>query len=413
MMTANGTVTLRPKEVVPVYREEWDATVEDYKYDLFNRDFVSRNGVIYQVKKQRVNEFVPAGLDPAGENGEDYWEAFNNLAPSVANFLIIVDEDGVPATLLSGGRIQARFLNIGSLNMSETRLWGGAEPMTGKGLALINDPGDRKFAVYNDANNYVEMFMRDDEWGLKGVVGGNVEHPVFQLGSTNTIGGFEITNSRIGSFYDGSDSTAGDGMSLYDFAVKFKSNSENDDRFAALGTQVFPSSTAQPTLLRLELTRTAGDLGNILAYLSCSGATGNLGSRNIALQVANGDVDITNGDIVVDNGSIKGKIVHEVKAGNFSTASVSSKLRYFLHHSTANVSRAMDDSWGVNGQVLTIVNCDNDNYNLTLTNVWQFNKSGGVTGASIEMTDGGAEVTLIKYGGKWLFAGRSGNAKFN
>lgn len=301
MMTANGTVTLRPKEVVPVYREEWDATVEDYKYDLVNRDFVSRNGVIYQVKKQRVNEFVPAGLDPAGENGEDYWEAFNNLAPSVANFLIIVDEDGVPATLLSGGRIQARFLNIGSLNMSETRLWGGAEPMTGKGLALINDPGDRKFAVYNDANNYVEMFMRDDEWGLKGVVGGNVEHPVFQLGSTNTIGGFEITNSRIGSFYDGSDSTAGDGMSLYDFAVKFKSNSENDDRFAALGTQVFPSSTAQPTLLRLELTRTAGDLGNILAYLSCSGATGNLGSRNIALQVENGDIFMKNGQVILNN----------------------------------------------------------------------------------------------------------------
>lgn len=105
MITANGTVTLRPKEVVPIYREKWDATVEDYKYDLFNRDFVSRNGVIYQVKKQRVNEFVPAGLDPAGENGEDYWEAFNNLAPSVANFLIIIDEDGEPATLLSGGRI--------------------------------------------------------------------------------------------------------------------------------------------------------------------------------------------------------------------------------------------------------------------------------------------------------------------
>lgn len=410
---------MRPKEVVPVYREEWDATVEDYKYDLVNRDFVSRNGVIYQVKKQRVNEFVPAGLDPAGENGEDYWEAFNNLAPSVANFLIIVDEDGVPATLLSGGRIQARFLNIGSLNMSETRLWGGAEPMTGKGIALINDPGDRKFIVYNDSTHYVEMFQRDDEWGLNGVFG-DVINPLFSLGKklskgelvdNNKIGGFAITNSRIGSAFD--ESGVGNGMSLYNYVVKFKSSSENDDRFAAIGTQVFPSSTAQGTLLRLELTRTSGSLSNILAYLSCNGATGNLGSRNIALQVANGDVDITNGDIVVDNGSIKGKIVHEVKAGDFSTASVSSKLRYFLHHSTANVSRAMDDSWGVNGQVLTIVNCDNDNYNLTLTNVWQFNKSGGVTGASIEMTDGGAEVTLIKYGGKWLFAGRSGNAKFN
>ena len=420
----HGTVTIRPKEVIPIYREKWDAAVADYKYDLVNRDFVSYNENIYQVKMLRPGQFVPAGIDPDSEVGENYWEIFNKLAPSATNFLVIVDENGTAQTLLSGGRIQAKFLNIGSLNMGETRLWGGAEPMTGKGLAVMNDPNDRKFVVYNDANNYVEMFQREDEWGLKGVVEGNVDDPVFSLGKkyvydseaetwgwkdNNKIGGFEMTNSRIGSVFGSGG--VGEGMSLYDFVVKFKDESSNDSRFAAIGTKVYPSSTAQATLLRLEVNR-VGSLSNTLAYLYCSGASGNLGSRNIALKIAKGDLDIDDGNFIVGNGYIKGKVAHEVVAGNFSTASIIPNLRYFLHHSTGNVSRAMSDSWGVTGQVLTIVNCDNDNYNLTLTNIWQFNKNGGVTSASIEMTDGGAEVTLIKYGGKWLFAGRSGNAKF-
>lgn len=194
MLTAHGTVTIRPKEVVPVYREEWDATVEDYKYNLVNRDFVSRGGNLYQVKTQRPGQFVPAGIDPASVEGQEYWQMFNNLAPSVTNFIVIMDEGGKPQTLLSGGRVQTKFLNIGSLNMSETRLWGGAELFTGKGLALVNDPGDRKFVVYNDASNYVEMFQREDEWGLKGRVAGK---DIFQLGNINKIGPFSVFNEHL------------------------------------------------------------------------------------------------------------------------------------------------------------------------------------------------------------------------
>lgn len=308
MLSAHGTVTIRPKEVVPIYREEWDAKVTDYKYNLVNRDFVSRGGNLYQVKMQKPDEFVPAGIDPDSEVGEQYWEVFNKLSPSVTNFLVIVDEDGKPQTLLSGGRIQARFLNIGSLNMGETRLWGGAEPMTGKGLALVNDPGDRKFVVYNDSKNYVEMFQRENEWGLKGVINGNVDNPVFQLGSMNKIGGFDITDDRIGSIFG--TGGVGNGMSLYDFVVKFKSDNSGDSRFAALGTSVYPSSTAQSTLLRLEETR-SGNLDNILSYFYCSGASGVLDSRNIAIKVGKGDVDIDNGNLNMAAGNfmkMKGQI---------------------------------------------------------------------------------------------------------
>lgn len=228
MLTAHGTVTIRPKEVVPVYREEWDGTVTDYKYDFVNRDFVSRGGNLYQVKIQRPGQFVPAGIDPASVEGQEYWQMFNKLAPSVTNFLVIVDEDGKPRTLLSGGRIQTKFLNIGSLKMSETRLWGGAELFTGKGLALVNDPGDRRFVVYNDANNYVEMFQREDEWGFKGV-DGDPDNPIFSLGrkyingewkDNNKIGGMIISSNGIQSTNFDPVTMVGscfakDGMSVY------------------------------------------------------------------------------------------------------------------------------------------------------------------------------------------------------
>lgn len=192
MLTARGTVTIRPKEVIPIYREEWDATVEDYKYDLLNRDFVSRAGNLYHAKEQRPGEFIPAGIAPDSVEGAKYWEMFNALKPTATNFLVITDEKGTPRTLMSGGRIQTEFLNIGSLNMSETRLWGGAEPMTGKGLALVNDPDDRKFVVYNDAANYVEMFQRTNEWGMVGRTSSGGE--LFRLGQKYTGGKWVESN---------------------------------------------------------------------------------------------------------------------------------------------------------------------------------------------------------------------------
>lgn len=254
MLSAHGTVTIRPGEVVPVYREEWDATVTDYKYNLVNRDFVSRNGNLYQVKVQKPNEFIPAGIDPGSEVGEDYWEIFNKLAPSVTNFLVIVDEDGKPQTLLSGGRIQTKFLNIGSLNMSETRLWGGAEPMTGKGLALVNDPGDRKFVVYNDSKNYVEMFMREKDidtslkagWGFRGVVDGK---EVFQLGYSDERGSF------IGPFGIDENSLTGDNdkgsLLLTAGSLKFRGK-EGSPHFPAIYVGPYNNAYGNKTVLAVE-----------------------------------------------------------------------------------------------------------------------------------------------------------------
>lgn len=319
MLTACGTVTIRPKEVVPIYREEWDATVTDYKYDFVNRDFVSRNGNIYQVKTQRPGQFVPAGIDPASVEGQEYWQVFNNLAPSVTNFLVIVDEDGKPRTLMSGGRIQTNFLNIGSLNMSETRLWGGAEPMTGKGLALVNDPGDRKFVVYENANNYVEMFQREDEWGLKGV-NGDANNPIFSLGreyvynsstkqwewvNNNKIAGMEITSNGIRSIGFSPSLQNGSCYAKNGFSVYASGSGVLAPSTGALQAGIITAKGDNALILGLEvIAHGNGYLKEITALkLSAKNDYSTPEKSPVALDVVAGDVNIRNGSLQVSQGS--------------------------------------------------------------------------------------------------------------
>lgn len=207
---------------------------------------------------------------------------------------------------LIGRELNFTLGSVGGFKMESTLLYSGAKFGTGgAGIAMQSMTNNYGFNVYKDNNNYMEMFQRSSEWGLKGVVGGNT---ILQLGSTNKIGGFDITDDRIGSIFG--TGGVGNGMSLYDFVVKFKSDNSEDSRFAALGTSVYPSSTAQSTLLRLEETR-SGNLDNILSYFYCSGASGVLDSRNIAIKVGKGDVDIDNGNLNMAAGNfmkMKGQI---------------------------------------------------------------------------------------------------------
>ena len=207
---------------------------------------------------------------------------------------------------LIGRELNFTLGSVGGFKMESTLLYSGAKFGTGgAGIAMQSMTNNYGFNVYRDNDNYMEMFQRSSEWGLKGVVGGKT---ILQLGSTNKIGGFDITDDRIGSIFG--TGGVGNGMSLYNFVVKFKSDNSGDSRFAALGTSVYPSSTAQSTLLRLEETR-SGNLDNILSYFYCSGASGVLDSRNIAIKVGNGDVDIDNGNLNMAAGNfmkMKGQI---------------------------------------------------------------------------------------------------------
>lgn len=247
---------------------------------------------------------------------------------------------------LIGRELNFTLGSVGGFKMESTLLYSGAKFGTGgAGIAMQSMTNNYGFNVYKDNNNYMEMFQRSSEWGLKGVVGGNT---ILQLGSTNKIGGFDITDDRIGSIFG--TGGVGNGMSLYDFVVKFKSDNSGDSRFAALGTSVYPSSTAQSTLLRLEETR-SGNLDNILSYFYCSGASGVLDSRNIAIKVGKGDVDIDNGNLNIGIGNfmtMKGQLHFDnVISSSASVITLTKDSGHFIHLNPASSNPVVSVSSGL------------------------------------------------------------------
>lgn len=247
---------------------------------------------------------------------------------------------------LIGRELNFTLGSVGGFKMESTLLYSGAKFGTGgAGIAMQSMTNNYGFNVYKDNNNYMEMFQRSSEWGLKGVVGGNT---ILQLGSTNKIGGFDITDDRIGSIFG--TGGVGNGMSLYDFVVKFKSDNSGDSRFAALGTSVYPSSTAQSTLLRLEETR-SGNLDNILSYFYCSGASGFLDSRNIAIKVGKGDVDIDNGNLNIGIGNfmtMKGQLHFDnVISSSASVITLTKDSGHFIHLNPASGNPMVSVSSGL------------------------------------------------------------------
>lgn len=107
---------------------------------------------------------------------------------------------------LIGRELNFTLGSVGGFKMESTLLYSGAKFGTGgAGIAMQSMTNNYGFNVYKDNNNYVEMFQRSSEWGLKGVVNGTL---VFQLGGildngewkdNNIIAGWTITNSGFTS----------------------------------------------------------------------------------------------------------------------------------------------------------------------------------------------------------------------
>lgn len=144
---------------------------------------------------------------------------------------------------------------------------------------------DGTVLVRKDAKNYVTMNYKDtDDWGLKGVIDGNEDKPVFQLGSVNKIGNFNITNSCIGKSTDRDNPTAG--MSLYEEFIKFK----EANRLSMIGSNVYPLSTGLKGVARFINKDYNRTLTNYGVEIDVSGA-----NENIAIDILNGDVKLGNG----------------------------------------------------------------------------------------------------------------------
>ena len=139
--------------------------------------------------------------------------------------------------------------------------------------------------VRKDAKNYVTMNYKDvDDWGLKGVIDGNEDKPVFQLGSVNKIGNFNITRSCIGKSTDTDNPTTG--MSLYEEFIKFK----EANRLSMIGSNVYPLSTGLKGVARFINKDYNRTLTNYGVEIDVAGA-----NENIAIDILNGDVKLGNG----------------------------------------------------------------------------------------------------------------------
>lgn len=87
----------------------------------------------------------------------------------------------------------------------------------------------------------------------------------------------------------------------------------------------------------------------------------------------------------------------------------------FLWTGGSTQSITLSNSSGTEGQIITFVDCDSSNNNLIIYNICQYNAGSlyNTTTNHLEMTDGGANVSVIKTNGKWFFLGRSGNVNWH
>lgn len=107
--------------------------------------------------------------------------------------------------------------------------------------------------------------------------------------------------------------------------------------------------------------------------------------------------------------------------GTFGYSSVASgqasSFRYqsiFLWTGGSPQSITLNNSSGREGQIITFVNCDNGDNDLTIYNICQYNAGNlyDIKTNHLKMTTGGANVSVIKIDGQWFFLGRSVNVNW-
>ena len=242
--------------------------------------------------------------------------------------------------------------------MESTLLYSGAKFGTGgAGIAMQSMTNNYGFNVYKDNNNYVEMFQRSSEWGLKGVVNGS---PVFQFGSTNKIGPFD---------YDKSDliSNIGDNkMTLNAQYIKFEyMRGTTNSHYVYLGT---PGNAGygSNTLLVVE----GGDIYH-QGYVYSENRVGRFYSSDIHLR---GEMKMYDRATITDyDGNVlikNGKFCAPVKSISFYGTSMSftpSAVIYGINligSAGVNVKIAA----GYQGQILILMNYSGKSFNIVKNN---------------------------------------------
>lgn len=112
--------------------------------------------------------------------------------------------DKLTTRILTTDSITANMISVGGFEFQNGQIYGGSDFGVGPGVKITSKDTERSFKAYKDANNYISMFYNSaNDWGLKGVVGGNT---VFQLGNPSGagtfVGPFNFTKTQLVSSSD-------------------------------------------------------------------------------------------------------------------------------------------------------------------------------------------------------------------
>lgn len=265
---------------------------------------------------------------------------------------------------LIGRELNFTLGSVGGFKMESTLLYSGAKFGTGgAGIAMQSMTNNYGFNVYKDNNNYVEMFQRSSEWGLKGVVNGTL---VFQLGGildngewkdNNIIAGWTITNSGFTSkeftppTYDdyGIPVSWGSGSKLLSNGGLMISPSGNGilppssglmqaARIAAVGDNAI--------IYGLEvIARGNGYLKEITALkLSAINNYSTPSKRPSALEIASGDVNIGIGNFMTMKGQLH---FDNVISSSASVITLTKDSGHFIHLNPASSNPVVSVSSGL------------------------------------------------------------------
>lgn len=265
---------------------------------------------------------------------------------------------------LIGRELNFTLGSVGGFKMESTLLYSGAKFGTGgAGIAMQSMTNNYGFNVYKDNNNYVEMFQRSSEWGLKGVVNGTL---VFQLGGildngewkdNNIIAGWTITNSGFTSkeftppTYDdyGIPVSWGSGSKLLSNGGLMISPSGNGilppssglmqaARIAAVGDNAI--------IYGLEvIARGNGYLKEITALkLSAINNYSTPSKRPSALEIASGDVNIGIGNFMTMKGQLH---FDNVISSSASVITLTKDSGHFIHLNPASGNPVVSVSSGL------------------------------------------------------------------
>lgn len=281
-------------------------------------------------------------------------------------------------------------------------------------------------------------YFHGDIWADNGYFSGNIKATGSIIATGGKIGNLLINSDGSfgqsdGNFYVDPNGNLTAKNGIFNGEINAVNGSFSGTLTVANGT-TFGSLTLDNNGIRILSKSPFVGYVSIGQYLDPSLISAN--SFGINIRKDSGTISLDSELFFAGNFKVGGTTIHQVRingdnlyirnhlnlGGTFGYSSVASgqasSFNYqsiFLWTGGSTQSITLNNSSGREGQIITFVNCDNGNNNLTIYNICQYNAGNlyNITTNHLEMTTGGANVSVIKTDGKWFFLGRSVNVNWH